>query len=421
MGMATKAKTGRKRIHHRDSQDTTINGLSKMKDGRWRIIGTHIRFTEADERLAIAKFRRMTQSDPSRDAIFMPQTEPERYGTENAKHIRSLQLSMNAALVDPASLWAHVRKEIIERPLWVAEQVGIEQIGYLLDLPKPEPLPTFDELKKVWTTYAKCATNQRQKVVRAWDDFVETTGIENLRAITPQLVVSYQDDVYARELSGKQQQHMFGGIRRVLSFARERALAVDTINQCLGYLKILKPSETSTVLDPKPIEVGDWQKLHAASVGEDRAMILICLNAAMYLGEAIRLEWSDIVEGCISTRREKTGKCVRVCVLWPETIEAVRAVERKGDRIFLNYRKEPLRICGAMRRFSALADTAKVPHVTASQLRDGAYTAAVQANVTTALCQLLVGHRSGMADHYVLRNPQMVKPATEAIRAHYLL
>jgi len=50
----------------------------------------------------------------------MPQTEPERYGTENAKHIRSLKLSMNAALVDPASLWAHVRKEIIERPQWLA-------------------------------------------------------------------------------------------------------------------------------------------------------------------------------------------------------------------------------------------------------------------------------------------------------------
>jgi hypothetical protein len=52
-------------------------------------------------------------------------------------------------------------------------------------------------------------------------------------------------------------------------------------------------------------------------------------------------------------------------------------------------------------------------------LRDGAYTACVEANVTANLCQLLVGHRSGIADHYVKRKPSMVAPACEAIYRHY--
>jgi len=30
-----------------------------------------------------------------------------------------------------------------------------------------------------------------------------------------------------------------------------------------------------------------------------------------------------------------------------------------------------------------------------------------------------MGHRSGISDHYVKRNPKMVAPAAEAIHRHY--
>jgi hypothetical protein len=55
--MAIQAKTGRKKVHHVTKYSgETIDGLSLMPDGRWRVIGTQIRFTEPDERKAVLKF-----------------------------------------------------------------------------------------------------------------------------------------------------------------------------------------------------------------------------------------------------------------------------------------------------------------------------------------------------------------------------
>src|SRR4051812_24121927 len=45
--------------------------------------------------------------------------------------------------------------------------------------------------------------------------------------------------------------------------------------------------------------------------------------------------------------------------------------------------------------------------------------AAVEADVPGGRCKSLVGHRSGMSDHYVKRKPAMVAPASEAVDHAY--
>jgi hypothetical protein len=59
--------------------------------------------------------------------------------------------------------------------------------------------------------------------------------------------------------------------------------------------------------------------------------------------------------------------------------------------------------------------------VTWSHIRDGAYTAAAQApGVDEKFARLLAGHKSaGLQDKYVLRNPQIVKPACDAVYSAY--
>lgn len=55
-----------------------------------------------------------------------------------------------------------------------------------------------------------------------------------------------------------------------------------------------------------------------------------------------------------------------------------------------------------------------------SHLRDGGYTAAVHAlGVDAKFAELLAGHKTGMKDKYVLRTPQIVKPATDAVYEEY--
>ena len=55
-----------------------------------------------------------------------------------------------------------------------------------------------------------------------------------------------------------------------------------------------------------------------------------------------------------------------------------------------------------------------------SDIRDGAYTAAVQKKgVQFEHARILAGHRTGMSDHYIKRDPEMVADACRAIEERY--
>ena len=55
------AKVGRKhRGYLTDDRSTTVHGLQRDRDGRWRIVATGFRFTEPDESRAIDKFYELT-------------------------------------------------------------------------------------------------------------------------------------------------------------------------------------------------------------------------------------------------------------------------------------------------------------------------------------------------------------------------
>lgn len=56
--MARQARRGRPAKSYTTSWGETINGLARGNDGRWRIIATGQRFTEADERRAKRAIKR---------------------------------------------------------------------------------------------------------------------------------------------------------------------------------------------------------------------------------------------------------------------------------------------------------------------------------------------------------------------------
>jgi integrase len=355
--MSNAIKIGRKQRHFiNPATGKPVDGLSRMTDGRWRIIGTQTRFSEPDIAKAIATFRKLTGED----------------GYTQHDFIASQFRSQKAMSID--QWWEYAAKEIIEKPQWVAKKTRIEWLAYGTSLKPPEKLPTCAELRKLWETHAKCSIENMKQVRTAWDHFVDATGAQNLRDITPQLAIDYSDVLHASGYSAKTQAHMIAGIRRILSNAKGRAVAMTAINAALTYLELLKPTGEAEAPDPKPISVGDWHKLLAIANDQDRALVLLMLNGSFYLQEALNLEWDDIAaNGCIVTNRKKTGKCIRVCVLWQETIDALTKLNRKGDRIFYSITGNPLTIHGAKWRFEDLVKAAHVK-VTSSQLRDGAYT-----------------------------------------------
>jgi integrase len=432
MVTSTKAKTGRKHKPHETREGKHIDGLRKCPDGRWRYrdpkTGRDVKFTEPDERLAVARFYRATAS--TEDTIRLPgrlankpfATTPPVLGhiePEDWQAAAEYDPAQDGRVkIDSAEMWAWLRTQIIERPKYVAKMVGIEQIGYLESLPKPTPSPTLDEVGKLYHERAKITDHWRTMSGKYWDEFVGMVGVTTLREVTQDVVVNYYDSILALDQSPTYAKHRFTQLRTILHFARRRGQWVDDVSRVLNYMAILVPPK-AVAMDPQPIAREDFWTLHRAADTQMRAMLLLALNAALYPSEVAAVMWADLDldRGTLVMDRNKTG-VPRVAVLWAETIAALKALDRRTEAVSLTdatrQQHNGNTVAKAFRRIR------HNPKLQFSHVRDGAYTSACESSaVQFDHARILAGHRTGMADHYVKRRPTLVSDACKAIYDAY--
>jgi hypothetical protein len=97
------AKIGRKQKHYQASDGSTITGLCRQPDGRWRIITgpqAGYRFTEADESRAIDKYRQLTRGQTPMvwigDEINLPATHVTEADLHAAQDINNELIRPNS-------------------------------------------------------------------------------------------------------------------------------------------------------------------------------------------------------------------------------------------------------------------------------------------------------------------------------------
>ncbi len=106
-----------------------------------------------------------------------------------------------------------------------------------------------------------------------------------------------------------------------------------------------------------PYSANEIRRLLRHSSDRLRALILLCLNAAMGPDEVLTLTKADIKSGVISKARQKTGVERRV-PLWPETRDALKSI--KTNVLFANKNGKPAAPETLIRKFRALCDRACV-------------------------------------------------------------
>jgi integrase len=175
-----------------------------------------------------------------------------------------------------------------------------------------------------------------------------------------------------------------------------------------------------SAMDPKPISREDFHNLLVAADDQMKAMLMLGLNTCCYGGEVAALNWSDLDldKGTLVTARNKTN-VVRVATLWARTVAALARLDRQTDALFLTEAGTQANYLSVYRLFKITRKAAGLETIQFSHIRDGAYTAAVEAGVDLNTCRLLAGHATGISDHYVRRGPRMVAAACEAIEQAY--
>ncbi|MCP4589927.1 MAG: tyrosine-type recombinase/integrase [bacterium] len=323
--------------------------------------------------------------------------------------------------IDLDAFYAKARELILKDPRTFADRVGIPQIGYLEGLKPPEPSPALKEIGAIYQDKAQITRHERGRSKTFWAEFQKAVAVKTIREITQEHIVSYCDAVMSAGQSQTWIKHRFAKVKTVLRFAQNRTKTPEDIERVLTFCRMLSPPRRNAA-DPHPIGREDFRALLDIADDKWKAVLLCALNFCMYGKEVADIEKPeiDLTNGTLLTDRNKTG-VTRIAVLWDRTRSAIRNAPRhRPSRLFLNRAATPYhpdhirRGFDRLRKAAGVADTVKF-----SDIRDGAYTAAVQSGADMTLAKLLGGHATGVSDYYVRRNPKMVVDACKAIERAY--
>lgn len=418
-----------------------IPGLARDRNGRWRILATGERFRQPDEDKAISYFRERTHSDnrvlfipPAERAIADEQRDDEVIDTVLAgpNTDRTLAGAFGQA-VPMRSLWPFLRRLFRTHPDWVAEQMHMPRLAaFLKDNLAPSEV-SIDQVIEAYRRFSTATAKSQREALGPFRRLVKFTRARFLSDLTERKLLEFREHVVedARLKSSGTITAYFSRIRNVLKIASRSNLDVEQINVLLTRCRAKLFSPVSNVLDnPQPISRENFSKLletaRTTGVPETwRAMLLLALNAALYMNDLCSLKWSmlDLKKQTLISRRSKRGNCLRVATLWAETIEAVRALPHHGScpYVFVSNRGTRYNRNTKINDFRDLCKKAGISGVKFSHLRDGAYTSACSApGVEERFARLLAGHKApGLQDKYVLRNPAIVRPACQAVYQAY--
>ena len=433
------AKPGRPRKPYRTSWGEHISGLRKRGDGRWQIVDTGETFTEQDERLAVIRFRQWEANRENQKVLLSTEAlvEINFKHQESGEYRISTKTLQAMGWVTESELWAWFREQVISRPEYVADQVGIPELARLADLPKQVPSPTLKSIGQLYQDKAEVQRKQRRQVQLFWNDFAKWMAshkVTTLRGISPALVAEYADATKARTKgtvvgqggSAKYLKNRFTTIRGVINFARKRGEHPTDVRHALDCCAVLQAPKRTGSKDPHPIDPEDFRKLLGkAKDPRMQAFLLVMLNLCMYPSEALALDWGelDFDKFTVVTRRNKTS-VIRIGVFWPCTIDALKAIRPKqpsGDTpVFLSKQGNRWSVKTVNVQYRKLRKSAGLDDsVKCEDCRDGAYTAAIESGADLQKAKLLAGHSTGISDHYAKRRPAMVSDTVCAIEAAY--
>lgn len=404
--------------HYTASTGEVIVGLTRRKNGRFYPVGNASISFGSDEALAIHKFRQWEAK----------QTGPKGVVVHTKDTLVQSQWDLLVAATVVQQERKRIRELILTNPRQASVELDIPQLEWFRQWKQPGPSPTLSDLGQLYQDKSGVSSKWLTETKTYWAEFMDSVQVRTAGELTQQHLTKYHDEIIDRKMSPTYTGHRFGQIKAVFAFARKRGLASTELRTVLDYCAILKPPKKNGV-NPQPMEPAVFHKLIGQADQLWKGILYASLNFCMYGSEIASLRWSDISleKKTLVTDREKTG-IVRIAVLWDETVKAIQDLPKKHpEYVFINREGSPYNPHGLRQAFKRLRRKAGLgKEVVFSQIRDGAYSAAVEYSPVVAgkpiptNAMLLAGHATGISDHYVKRNPRMVADACEAVYKAYM-
>lgn len=391
-----------------------IVGLKRRPDGRFYAAANPDKKFGKDPALAVHRFNQWKADQENESEPFDPFEANSGMGS----------------LVDAER--EYIRNLILFDPRQASVELNIPELAYFHELkPPPDPTMTLEALGKKYHDEKRnkrgkpLAPDHKRQSIVWWDEFLSIIGVSNAQQIAQSLIVKYRDTIMAEFDNGKAPTYVklrFGKVKTIFAFGVDNGIDVAELRRVLDLCRILIVPADNPV-DPQPIAPADFQALLDAADVRQTAILLCGLNFCMHSSEVAALQKSELKNGTLVTQRSKTG-ITRIAVVWKRTRKAVdaylRAKSHNGKHLFNSRIGTALTAKAVGRMIQSLRQKAELPEsVSFDTIRDGAYSAAIEAGADLTQAKLLAGHKVGMADHYVRRNSKMVSDCCEAIESHF--
>lgn len=322
-------------------------------------------------------------------------------------------------------------------PVDAAQKLGDPRLKNLDAIKAPKPSLRLSEIAEIYNSKVDVDPQERRLVGRFFNQFAKVAGVKTIREVQGSHVKAYRDTIIGeyekRGLSPIWVRNRYTKVKTLLSYALKLGEDQNEITRVLLLCKMLEAPKDLSGASSRPISREDLHAILRVADARETAMTLVGLNCAFYPIDICRVPESavDLDKGEVVFDRIKVGKPIaRVAVLWQRTIKAIEsyrsetpheAVDKDGNRLVFANNYGRMLIKG---RFNPLwfklKQKAGCPGAVFSQLRDGAYTAAIEAGIDITHCEVLLGHSIGeVKDWYFKRRPQLLAPACAAIEKHY--
>jgi len=333
-------------------------------------------------------------------------------------------------------VWAKLREFILSDPKQAALKIGIPEIANLAAVKPPPPSLPLKHVADFYRDKIDLSETEANRSVRWWDHFRKIVKCQTVRDIEADHIQLYHDSIIGEyrkdKLSPAWVKHRFGKVKTMLSYAMTKGQDQQEISRVLGLCRMLIAPRNRNGVDSDPITRQQVQALLKVADQREKAIILLGLNCAFYPVDISRLPVSavDLSKRAVIFDRTKTGNPIpRVAILWERTVKAIRAYQKSYSHEATDKDGQPLLFANSEGRqllkntvvkwIKNLCDKADCK-VVFSQLRDGAYTAVVDAGVDITQAEVLLGHKIGkVKDAYLKRRPSIVADGCQAVEKHY--
>lgn len=327
--------------------------------------------------------------------------------------------------------WARVRKEILTNPYHVAKMTGIEEIGYLKNLPSPSDPYTLDEIANFYLERKAKPLSKKCKIDSSnwWNEFKDIVSKQHIAEITQEDINRYNETIHQikhdKDYSSAWVSHRLNSIKTIFNYAIKKANDKTDIRRVIDYCNVFVYPDKAPY-NPQPISKEDYHKLLNVADIRWRAILLISLNCGFYPKDIQDLKKSDIdfEKQELKMIRQKT-KIVRVAILWNKTIEALNEYldhsKHKSEHLFISNFKGIYKSQSIRDYFINLRKKANVSKkVKFEHLRDAAQSIPANNGCSLDDIRLLMGHNvAGVANNYLARLPRSTRKVCEVLEQHY--